>query len=99
METGFHKKIVPYLDGSLSAEERAEFEAHVRTNPDFGTQVKNKQDELELLKGLIPAAQISKERHESLESEIRQSAFHLLKEEPKGFWDGIKLSFEDWLSR
>ncbi len=31
----YQKKIVSYIDGSLSPDERSEFEAFVRTNPEF----------------------------------------------------------------
>ena len=52
----FEKKIVPYLDGSLSTEEASEFEAFVFTHPEFENKIKSKQQEVELLRSRIPVA-------------------------------------------
>ena len=95
----YQKKIVPYLDGSLSKNESSEFEAFVLTHPEFETQIKNKQQEIQLLKNLIPVAQLSKQSAETLENEMRASIYNLLKEEPKGLWDSIRIKWEDWISR
>ncbi len=65
----YQKKIVPYLDGSLSKDEASEFEAFILTHPEFETQVKNKQQEIQLLKNLIPVARLSKESSETIENE------------------------------
>ena len=97
--TQFQKKIVPYLDGSLTAEETAEFEAFVHTHPEFGSQIKSKEEEIQGLKAMIPMATLTRESQETLESEIRTSIFNLLKEEPKGLFDSIRIKFEDWFSR
>ncbi len=85
-----------YLDGSLSIEEQAEFEAQVRTNPELEALVKNKEDEIMLLKSLIPAGQISTESLNSLEAEMKLSIFNLLKKEPKTLTDKVKNIWEDW---
>lgn len=95
----FEKKIVPYLDGSLSKEELAEFEAFVLTHPEFETKIKSKQDEIQLLKDMIPAAQISAETRESLEQEMKASIFNLLKEEPKTLMDSVRLKWEEFVNR
>lgn len=95
----YQKKIVPYLDGSLSKAEASEFEAFVLTHPEFETQIKNKQQEIQLLKNLIPSVQLSKESSETLENEMRASIFNLLKEEPKGLLDGLRIKWEEWTSR
>jgi anti-sigma-K factor RskA len=95
----YQKKIIPYLDGSLSAQERSEFEAFVRTHPDFSPLIKAKEDELLFIKSKIPAPTLSLEGLSSLEGEIKLSIFHLLKESPKNFWDKIKERWEDWSSR
>lgn len=95
----YQKKIVPYLDGSLSKDEASEFEAFVLTHPEFETQIKNKQQEIQLLKNLIPAVQLSRESSETLENEMRASIFNLLKEEPKSFLDGLRIKWEEWTSR
>lgn len=97
--TQFQKKIVPYLDGSLSKEETAEFEAFVHTHPEFGTQIKSKEEEIQSLKGMIPMAILTRSSQESLETEIRTSVFNLLKEEPKTLWDSVRLKFEDIFNR
>ena len=85
----YQKKIVPYLDGSLTKDEVSEFEAFVLTHPEFETQIKNKKEEIQLLKNLIPVAQLSNQSAESIENEMRSSVFNLLKEEPKGLWDNL----------
>jgi hypothetical protein len=95
----YQKKIVPYLDGSLSKDEASEFEAFVLTHPEFESQIKNKQQEIQLLKNLIPVAQLSKQTVETLENEMRASIFNLLKEEPKGLWDSLRIKWEDWIRR
>lgn len=95
----FQKKIVPYLDGSLSKEETSEFEAFVLTHPEFEIQIKSKQDEIQKLKDMIPAAMLSKESQESIETEMRTSIYNLIKEEPRGLFDTIRIKWEDWLNR
>lgn len=95
----FERKIVPYLDGSLSKEETSEFEAFVLTHPEFETEIKNKQNEIELLRSMIPAAAISEEAQEALDNEMRASIFNLLKEEPKTMLESMKMKWEEWVSR
>jgi anti-sigma factor RsiW len=95
----FQKKIVPYIDGSLAPEETAEFEAFVLTHPEFEAQIKNKQEEIELIRNMIPNAMITAEASESLENEIRSSIFNLLKEEPKSFLDSLRIKWEEWINR
>lgn len=95
----FERKIVPYLDGSLSKEETSEFEAFVLTHPEFEEKIKSKQDEIQLLKEMIPAAILSPETKESLETEMRSSVFNLLKEEPKGLFDSIRIKWEEYRNR
>lgn len=95
----YQKKIISYLDGSLSPDEKAEFEAFVRTHPEFEAQIKNKEDELLLLKAKIPATALSAETLSSLENEMKLSIFNLLKEEPKNFLDRVKDSWEEWTNR
>ncbi len=97
--SAFQKKIVPYLDGSLSKEETAEFEAFVLTHPEFESQIKNKQNEIQLIKEMIPVALLSKESQESIETEMKASIYNLLKEEPQGLFDIIRIKWEDWLNR
>jgi hypothetical protein len=95
----FERKIVPYLDGSLAPEETSEFEAFVSTHPDFEEQIKNKKQEIQLLKQMIPVAIFSQEAKESIESEMHISIFNLLKEEPKGLMDSLRIKWEDWRGR
>lgn len=99
MMNNYHNKIMPYLDGTMSAEDRAEFEAFVLTHPEFEQEIKTKQEELALLKSLIPSIHLSKESHASLDLEIKQSVLNLLKPEPKNIWDSVKLKFEEWTNR
>lgn len=95
----YQKKIVPYLDGSLSKDEKAEFEAFVLTHPEFEEQINFKKNEIELLRNMIPNAQLSRESAETLEHEMKASVFNLLKEEPKGFFDSMRIKWEDFVNR
>jgi len=95
----YQKKILGYLDGSLSVEEKSEFEAYVRTNPDFENQIRKKEEELSFLKSFIPATAMTRETAESLDSEMKLSIFNLLKEEPRNLMDRIKFSWEEWINR
>lgn len=98
-ENVYKKKIISYLDGSLSAEDKSEFEAYVRTHPEFEAEINKKTEELSALQGKIPAATLSATGLESLESEMKQSIFNLLKEEPKNLMDRVKNSWEEWINR
>jgi len=95
----FSKKILPYLDGLLSSEEKSEFEAYVRTHPDFEEKIKSKKDETEYLRNLIPEIELSSRTRASLHSEIKASVFNLLRQEPKSFVEDVKDRFEEWLNR
>lgn len=99
LDTKFQRKIQAYLDGSLSIEDKAEFEAYVRIHPEFELQIQKKESELSLLKGLIPATLLTQETEESLDNEMKLSIFNLLKEEPRNFIDRVKNSWEEWISR
>ncbi len=98
-QTIYHKKITAYLDGSLSPDEKSEFEAYTRTHPEFEKLIRSKEEELALLRSLIPAINPDVDTQSSLENEMKLSAFNLLKEEPKNFWEQIKNSFVDWFNR
>lgn len=95
----FEKKIIPYLDGSLSKDELQEFEAFVMTHPEFEAVINNKKAEVDLIKKLIPAAVLSQDAKASLEIEYKTSIMNLLKEEPQGLVDRIKLRLEEWSNR
>ena len=99
IDSKYQKKILGFLDGSLSADDKAEFEAYVRTHPEFETQIKKKEDEILFLKSLIPAGLMSKETAESLNNEMKLSIFNLLRQEPKNFMERVKSSWEDWVNR
>lgn len=95
----YQKKIIPYLDGSLSAPERAEFEAFVHTHPEFESLIKSKEEELALVRSLIPTPVIARENLDALENEVRESILNLLRDEPRNFWGRMKDSWEEWISR
>ena len=99
IDSKYQKKILGFLDGSLSADDKAEFEAYVRTHPEFEIQIKKKEDEILFLKSLIPAGLMSKETAESLNNEMKLSIFNLLKQEPKNFMERVKNSWEEWVNR
>lgn len=95
----FEKRIIPYLDGTLSNEEKSEFEAFVLTHPEFEEKIKNKKIEVQLIQQMIPHAEVSPETLESIDREIRTSIFNLLKEEPRSWTDHMKMKLEDWFNR
>lgn len=95
----FKKQIISYLDGSLSAEERSEFEAFVATHPEFEADIRSKEDEVNLIKSLIPMALMGRETEISLENEIRASIFNLLRKERSSFWDKMVDAWDDLISR
>jgi hypothetical protein len=99
LDSKYQKKILGFLDGSLSTDDKAEFEAYVRTHPEFESQIKKKEDEILFLKSLIPAGLMSKETAESLNNEMKLSIFNLLRQEPKNFMERVKNTWEDWLNR
>jgi hypothetical protein len=99
IDSKYQKKILGFLDGSLSADDKAEFEAYVRTHPEFEIQIKKKEDEILFLKSLIPAGLMSKETAESLNNEMKLSIFNLLRQEPKNFMERVKNSWEEWVNR
>ena len=95
----FQKKITGYLDGSLSPDETAEFEAFVRTHPEFQEQIVKKQEEFLILRNKIPGATLSVEALDSLENEMKLSVLNLLKEEPKNLIDSMRNTWEEWINR
>ncbi len=98
-KTIYQKRITPYLDGALSPSERAEFEAYVHTHPEFESQIKTREEELALVRSMIPAPVMARDALDSLENEIRESVLNLLREEPRNFWGRMKDTWEEWLSR
>lgn len=99
MDSKYQKKIIGFIDGSLSPDDKSEFEAYVRTHPEFESQIKKKEEEILFLKSLIPAPVMSQETAESLNNEMKLSIFNLLKQEPKNFMDRLKNSWEEWVNR
>jgi hypothetical protein len=95
----YKKKITSYLDGSLTADEKSEFEAFVRTHPEFESLLEVKKGEVLLLKSMIPAVIPSRETCEFLESEMKMSVFNLLKGRPKNITEKIKNFWEEWINR
>ncbi|HXH74928.1 MAG TPA: zf-HC2 domain-containing protein [Bacteriovoracaceae bacterium] len=97
-DRNYQKKITAYLDGALSTEERSEFEAFVSTHPEFKDQIKLKEDEIIRLRSFIPQVTMSPSALETMNHEIRQSIFQLLKRKPKNLWENMKDRYEEWAS-
>jgi anti-sigma factor RsiW len=95
----FEKKITPYLDGTLSQEEISEFEAYILTHPEFEERINVRRSEIQDLRKLIPVAIVSQTTLESIQNEMRSSIFNLLKEEPKGIIDRLRIRWEEWRTR
>lgn len=97
--SSYQKKITPYLDGTLSPQERSEFEAFVSTHPEFEEHIQKRREEITLIQGLIPSARMSTESLKALEGEVKDSVFNLLRTEPKSLWQSVEMKIEDWLNR
>ena len=95
----YQKKMTGYIDGSLSPAETSEFEAFVMTHPDFEVEIKKKKQEIDLLKNMIPVAELSSEAQDALEEEMKSSIFNLLDEKAEGFFDSIRIKWEDKFNR
>lgn len=99
IESKYTKKIIGYIDGSLSPDDKAEFEAYVRTHPQFESIIQKKEAELSFLKELMPGTLMSAEVAESLNKEMKLSIFNLLQDEPKNFLEKVKFAWEEWINR
>jgi len=95
----YQKKITAYLDGTLSLNERSEFEAFVAVHPEFKSQIETKEEELQKLRQSIPTIVLSPRSRESLETEMKQSVYNLLQRESRSFWQRMKDRFEEWANR
>jgi anti-sigma factor RsiW len=95
----FKKQIISYLDGSLSPQDRSEFEAFVATHPEFEADIRTKEDEVNLIKSLVPTALMGRETENSLENEIRTSVFNLMRKERTSIWEKLADAWEELLSR
>lgn len=93
MNHSYQKKMTAYLDGTLPATERSEFEAYVETHPDFAQMFNKKKEEIEFLKSIIPEAKLSEESSDSLKSEINFSVKQLLSDEEEGMFSKFKSFF------
>lgn len=95
----YQKKITPYLDGTLNPHDRNEFEAFVATHPEFQVLVQKRREEINLILEMIPSAKMTKTAAASLNEEIRESVFNLLRPEKRTLWQSVELKIEDWLNR
>jgi anti-sigma factor RsiW len=95
----YEKKITAYIDGSMEPAERTEFQAFIAIHPDFQIKIKAKEEEIEHLRSLIPVVEFTPRAQESIDYEIKQSVFNLLKRRPKNFWESLKDRYEEWISR
>jgi anti-sigma-K factor RskA len=98
-ESYYSKKIISYIDGALTAEEKSEFEAFVQTHPEFEQKLSSKQSEFALIQSLIPKHEMNPELLESLENEMKQSAFDLLKSTSPNWSQRMKNFWEEWTNR
>lgn len=95
----YKRKMTSYIDGSLSPEESSEFEAFVSLHPEFQTEVEKKKQEIELLKQMMPQAELGPEELEALEEEMKTSIFNLVQEKPEGLFDSIRIKWENRFNR
>lgn len=95
----YQKKIVSYLDGSLSGDEKSEFEAFIGTHPDFEKELRRKEEELSVLRELLPKSTASEETLSTMGREVKSAIYNLVKVPPKSFWESFKNRVEEWTSR
>lgn len=95
----YKRKMTSYIDGSLTPAETSEFEAFVMTHPEFESELKKKKQEIDLLKNMIPVAELSLEAQEAIEEEMKASIFNLLQEKPEGLFDSIRIKWENRFNR
>lgn len=97
--TYFNKNVTAFIDGSLDPRTEAEFEAFLRTHPEYLSDIENKQAELDYIKSFIPKVELSREANESLSSELKQSVFLLVRPKNATFLQKAKMTFEEWMNR
>lgn len=95
----FNKNVTAFIDGSLHPQAQAEFEAFLRTHPEFITHIEAKQAELDYIKSFIPKAEFTRNIKETLNTEIKQSVFLLVRPKNANFFEKIKMSVEEWVNR
>ncbi|MFY7991867.1 MAG: hypothetical protein ACOVP4_01125 [Bacteriovoracaceae bacterium] len=95
----FNKNVTAFIDGSLDGGAQAEFEAFLRTHPEYLPEIENKQAELDYIKSFIPQISLSKEANESLSAELKQSVFLLVRPQNANVFQKAKMKFEEWVNR
>lgn len=95
----FNKNVTAFIDGSLDGGAQAEFEAFLRTHPEYLPEIENKQAELDYIKSFIPQISLSKEAKESLSAELKQSVFLLVRPQNASVFQKAKMKFEEWVNR
>lgn len=98
-QTYFNKNVTAFIDGSLDGGAQAEFEAFLRTHPEFLPEIETKQAELDYIKSFIPKVELTKEASDSLSSELKQSVFLLVRPKNATFMQKVKMTFEEWMNR
>ncbi len=98
-QTYFTKNVTAFIDGSLESGAQAEFEAFLRTHPEYISEIENKQAELDYIKSFIPKVELTKEASDSLSSELKQSVFLLVRPKNASFFEKVKMTFEEWINR
>jgi len=97
--TFFNRNVTAFIDGSLAPQSQAEFEAFLRTHPEFINELETKQAELDYIKSFIPKVELSRDVKEALTSELKQSVFLLVRPKNATFFQKLKMSVEEWANR
>lgn len=90
----FTKKIQPYLDGSLRADELTEFEAFASTSPELMKLMNDRIKQLEAMKSQIPEPVFDDEVKSQLNNDIKETVKNLFKPE----LDSIPQKVNHWWS-
>jgi hypothetical protein len=68
-------------------------------NPNLKEELRHKEKEVETILSFIPQVDLHKETLRTLERELKQSVFSLLRKKPKNLWENFKNRYEEWINR
>ena len=79
-----------YIDGTLSAAKKEEFEKLLRSRADLQEQMLLRRSQVSKLTGLIPKVSLSKDVRENIEQEIKNTLSQVIEQKPVGIWERIR---------
>ncbi len=94
----FNKNVTAFIDGSLDTNAEGEFEAFLRTHPEYLPEIEAKQAELNYIKSFIPKVELDKDIREAIASELKQSVFLLVRPKHATILQKAKMKIEEWVN-